>query len=184
MQAAWKTFGQPEKPYQLTDLEQLLSQVTGDAAFATGFFRRHVYGKELADYKALLAPAGMLLRRSHPGQASLGPASLDYRNGQAMLLMGTITGSPLYQAGLDREDVILRLNGQPLTSSQELSNLLRSLKPGSSIPIVFNQRGEEKTATVTLQEDPALEVVLYEDAGLPVTKKIKAFRTSWLGPKH
>ena len=183
LQAAWKNFGKPERPYRLTDLEKLLGQVTGAPAFAADFFRRHVYGKELADYKALLAPAGLLLRRRHPGQASLGAVGLDYRDGKAVLLAGTRIGSPLYQAGLDREDVILTLHNQAITGSQDINNILSKLKPGSSIPITFMQRGEMKTATVTLQEDPALEVVLYEEAGLPVTRKMIAFRASWLGAK-
>jgi predicted metalloprotease with PDZ domain len=184
MQAAWKNFGKPEKPYQLADLEKLLGQVTGDAAFAAGFFSRHVYGRDLADYKTLLASAGFLLRRRHPGQASLGAADLVTQNGKVILAMGTYLDSPLYQAGLDRHDEILSLNGQPLRSTQEADNILAKLKPGSRIPVTFNQRGELRTATVTLQEDTALEVVLYEEAGLPVTPKMKAFRSNWLGAKR
>lgn len=180
MQAAWQQFGKPEKPYRLADLEQLLGQVSGDPAFAADFFRRHVYGKELADYQTLLTWAGLLLRHRNPGKASLGTVGLDFRDGKAVLLSGTLIGSPLYQAGLDRGDVILSLNGQPLTSSQDENRILSQLKPGSSIPITFNQRGEEKTATLTLQQDPELEVVLFEAAGLPVTRQIKAFRDKWL----
>jgi predicted metalloprotease with PDZ domain len=183
MQAAWKNLGQPEKPYQLADLEKLLAQVTGDANFAATFFRQHVYGRELADYKTLLAPAGLLLRRRHPGQASLGGAPLLSQEGKVVLAGGSLIGSPLYLAGLDREDVILTLNGQPVSSTQDISKVESALKPGASIPITFRQRGQEKTATVTLEEDPALEVVLYEDAGLPLTKQMKAFRSSWLGAK-
>lgn len=183
MQAAWKKFGQPEQPYLLGDLEQLLSQVCGDAAFAAEFFRKHVYGRDLADYKALLAPAGFLLRRSHPDKASLGEASLDFSQGKPVLRSGTLLDSPLYRAGLDRDDVILSLNNQTIADSQGLAELLNKLKPGSSIPITFMQRGEKKSAILILQEDPALEVVLYEEAGLPLTRKMKTFRAGWLGAR-
>ncbi|MGV3641034.1 MAG: M61 family metallopeptidase, partial [Adhaeribacter sp.] len=101
LQAAWKQYGQPEKPYQLADLEQVLAQVTGDEKFAAGFFRRHVYGRELADYKTLLAPAGMLLRRRNAGKASLGPENLQEVQGKVVLASGAAIGSPLYQAGLE-----------------------------------------------------------------------------------
>ena len=72
MQAAWKNFGVTEKPYTVADLENLLGQVTGDVNFAKNFFQKHITGKELADYKTLLAPAGLLLRKAQAGRASFG----------------------------------------------------------------------------------------------------------------
>ena len=49
------------------------------------------------------------------------------------------------------------------------------------LKITFTSRvGEPKEATLQLIADPRLEVVLYESAGLPLTKKMKAFRADWL----
>jgi len=183
MQAAWKNFGQPEKPYTLTDLENLLGQVIKKPAFAHDFFQKYIYGQEFADYKTLLAPAGLLLRKTNPGKASLGFAFISDQEGKVVLQSGTLVGSPLYQAGLERADVILSMDGQSLASALAFQNIISSHKPGDQVSIRYQQRGETKTATATLIEDPSLQVVTYEEAGMPVNKKIKAFRDSWLAPK-
>jgi len=183
MQAAWKNFGQPEKPYTLTDLEKLLGQLTKKPAFAHDFFQKHIYGQEFADYRTLLAPAGLLLRKTNPGKASLGFAFISDQEGKVVLQSGTLVGSPLYQAGLERADIILSIEGQSLASMQALQSIIGSHKPGDQVSIQYQQRGETKTATATLIEDPSLQVVTYEEAGMPVNKKIKAFRDSWLAPK-
>ena len=183
MQAAWKNFGQNEKPYTLGDLENLLGQVTQNRVFAQDFFRKHIYGKEFADYQNLLEPAGLLLRKTNPGKASLGLAYIRDQEGKVIVQSGTLVGSPLYLAGIDQDDIIISLDGQAIASTEVLQKILSGHKPGDQVRIQFQQRGENKTAIATLIEDPTLQVVTYEEAGKPVTKKIKAFRENWLGPK-
>jgi hypothetical protein len=43
--------------------------------------------------------------------------------------------------------------------------------------------GKEKQANIKLGTDEAMNIILYEEAGMPVTDQIKAFRKSWLGSK-
>jgi predicted metalloprotease with PDZ domain len=181
MRAVWRKHGRPEIPYTLTDLENILGEVTRDQKFAENFFRQHIKGKTLADYKNLLANAGFLLRLANSGKASLGLTPILFRNNTAVVQTGTLVGSPLYQAGLDREDVIQNLDGQKITTANELAAVLDAHKPGDQLKITFTSRvGEPKEATLQLIADPRLEVVLYESAGLPLTKKMKAFRADWL----
>jgi hypothetical protein len=47
--------------------------------------------------------------------------------------------------------------------------------------IVYQHQGEEKTARIGLLENPALAIMTFERAGLPVTPAILQFRKSWLG---
>jgi len=183
MQAVWKNFGQPEKPYTLTDLENLLGQVTKKPTFAREFFQKHIYGKAFADYKTLLALAGLRLRNTNPGKASLGLAFISDREGKVVIQSGTLVGSPLYQAGLEREDIIMSIDGQTTPTVQALQDIMKTHQPGDQVRIQFQQRGETKNSTATLIEDPTLQVVTYEEVGLPLTKKIKSFRESWLSSK-
>ena len=183
MQAAWKNFGEPEEPYTLTDLENLLGQLTNKPAFAQEFFQKYIYGKEFADYKTLLAPAGLLLRKTNPGKASLGLAFIGDRQGKVVIQSGTLVGSPLYQSGLEQEDIILSIDGQMTPTVQVLQDIISGHKPGDQIRIQYQQRGETKTSPATLIEDLALQVVTFEEAGMPITKKIKSFRASWLNSK-
>ncbi|RSK42411.1 M61 family metallopeptidase [Hymenobacter perfusus] len=187
MRALWQQHGAqqnyaPAKPYTLRDLQQVLGTVTKDTAFAGQFFRQHITGHELPKYEQLLAPAGLLVRPARAGHTTLG-ARLQFNPDSTATLGTTLLGSPLYQAGLDREDVVLKLDGRKPINAKAMQTLLAAHKPGDALPLEYRTRGLVRTATVTLQEDNALEVVTYEDAKRPVTKAQKKFREAWLSGK-
>ncbi|MCA8829153.1 M61 family metallopeptidase [Hymenobacter pini] len=187
MRALWQEHGQqqnyaPTKPYTLRDLQRVLGTVTKDTAFAGQFFRQHITGHEPWKYDELLAPAGLLVRPARAGQATLG-ARLQFNPDSTAMLGTTLLGSPLYQAGLDREDVVLKIDGRKPTNAKEMQALLAAHKPGDVLPVEVRSRGLVRTASVTLQEDNTLEVVTYEQAKRPVSNAQKKFRAAWLNGK-
>ena len=180
MRAVWQRFGKEERPYNVAELRDALAEYSRDRAFADDFFRRYVEGREAADYTALLSRAGFLVRPREPGRAWLGDASL--RGGT--VLARTLVGTPLYEAGIDRGDRILSLDGRAIASDAALSSVLAAHRPGDVIPVEYETRGGiRRTARLALAEDPALEVVTYEAAGMPLTAQMRAFRQDWLGAK-
>lgn len=183
MRALWQRHGKPERPYTLADLERALAELTGDAAFAADFFGRYIRGRDVPDYEALLAQAGLLLRKANPGRPTLGQAQIRYDGGQAHLVSGTLVGTPLYEAGLDRGDRIIALAGRPVRSDDDVNAVLAAHAPGDAVEIRYEQRGRKHTATLRLAEDPRLEVVTFERAGRPVSAEIRRFREAWLGSK-
>lgn len=180
MQALWQAYGQTEKPYVLADLQNTLARLTKDEAFAQNFFQEHVYGKTLADYKNLLTAAGLVLRKSQPGKASLGLVPLTFQENQAVITNYTFVGSPLYQLGLDKQDVILSLDNQPINSREDLTAVLNKHKPTDQIAIAFKHLGESKKGTVTLIENPYWEIVAIEKTNAKPTPAQQNFRNSWL----
>lgn len=185
MRAVWEQHGKPQfdyapaRPYTLRDLQRVLGEITRDTAFAGQFFRQHITGHELPKYDELLAPAGLLVRRAHPGQATLG-ARLQFNPADSSATLGTtLLGSPLYLAGLDREDVLLKLDGQKLTGNSQVQKLLSAHKPGDVLQVDVRARDGKRTVPVTLQENTNLEVVLNDKA----TRKQLAFRKAWLAGK-
>ena len=50
------------------------------------------------------------------------------------------------------------------------------------MPVTFRTRGRQSRAHVSVVADDRLEVVSYEEAGMPVTEAIQKFRQGWLGP--
>lgn len=183
MRALWQRHGRPEVPYTMADLERALAELTGAPAFAAEFFGQYIRGRDVPDYQTLLARAGLLLRKANPGRPTLGQAQIRYDGGQAHLVSGTLVGTPLYEAGLDRGDRIIALDGRPVRSDDDVSAVLAAHAPGDAVEIRYEQRGRERTATLRLAEDPRLEVVTFERAGRPVTDEIRRFRDAWLGSK-
>lgn len=183
MQEVWRRFGKTERPYNNRDLVATLAEVLNDKAFAESFFESFVFGHERPDYASLLARAGLRLRKAHPGKASLGPEGISFAEGVATITYGTMKGSPLYEAGLEREDVLLSLAGRTLKNEKALEKALKKRPPGETVPISYQRRGQTRSASLTLTEDPAWEIVPFEAAGEAVTDDIRTFRASWLESK-
>jgi predicted metalloprotease with PDZ domain len=183
MREMWRVHGRTERPYTNADARAALGRVTRDTAFANDFWRRFIEGREVPDYGALLAQAGILLRQADPASPWLGSFVLHDENGQAMVRSPVLVGTPAYDAGLEIGDQLLTLNGQVVSGPADLAAVLAGRKPGDRVTMVFESRGQRVESEVTLEADPRLEAVLFEEAGREVTEAIREFRAAWLGSK-
>jgi predicted metalloprotease with PDZ domain len=181
MTALWKRFGKTEIAYTVPGLEEVLADVTKDKTFAADFFARYINGHESFNYAPLLEKAGLTLKKQYAGKAWLG--QVQYTENTTKINSNTIIGSPLYNAGLDVEDVITQLDGKLIARVTDINEILSSHKPGDAITIQYKHRTETKTATVTLGENPAWSLQTFEQAGLNLTNEMKEFRNNWLGSK-
>jgi predicted metalloprotease with PDZ domain len=189
MRAMWKAHGQPggtrpgyvDRPYTVADAEARLAEVSDSPAFARDFFRRYVHGNDLAEYSRLLLRAGLLLRPEQPGRAWVGDVQFDSRGGRVLVASPPPNGSPAYDAGLELDDEILLIDGARARSAGDMLDLLRRGKPGERVDVTFVDRtGRQRTSTLQLGEDPALELVPIESIGGPLTADQRAFRSRWL----
>lgn len=172
-------------PYTMDDLKNVLAEVSGDRAFAMAFFSNYVQGHEAADYGALLARAGLTLRKRNPGTATLGSTALTFSGGGARVSGAVIIDSPLYKAGIDRDDLIVSIAGTPVTTEDTINQLLGQQQPGAKLPIRFVRRsGGTVNGTIVPEEDDNIEIVPVEQAGGTLTDAQKRFRDDWLGSKQ
>jgi predicted metalloprotease with PDZ domain len=188
MRALWQQFGKSgervpgyvEKPYTMADLKSVLASVSGDAAFANEFFARFIQGHDVVDYPRLLARAGLVARPRERGHAWFGDLSLQSHT-SVRITRAVPAGSPAYEAGLERDDVIVSVGGAAVSSQEDLDREMQKRKPGESVEVVFERKGRRTTSTVRLAEDPNLEIIPAEDAGQTLTDAQKRFRSQWLG---
>jgi predicted metalloprotease with PDZ domain len=188
MRAMWMRFGTSaakaaglvEATYTISDLKATLATVAGDPAFADDFFARYIEGREVVDYARLLSRAGMTLRRAAPGRAFAGAFPLQDAAGGARVADLVPSGSPAYVAGLERGDVIVSLGGARVSRADDVDRAITARKPGDTLPIVFERRGQPVTATLRLVEDPRVELVLSEQVGQAVSSAQREFREAWL----
>lgn len=192
MRAMWRTYGRPggsrpgyvDRPYTLADVERTLADVTGNAAFAREFFARYVTGHEAADYTHLLDLAGLVVRQQRATVAWIGDAQYDAGARGLRIESSTITGSPLFTAGLDRGNEIVEVDGQRIQSSADLSRLVAGHKPGDALRATIADRaGVTRTVTITTASDPAVEVVPVESLGRTPTEAQRTFRQRWLASR-
>ena len=186
MRRMWERFGKPQRRYTIRraytvdDLERTLGAYAGDTAFARDFFARYVRGRDVPDYSGLLERAGLRVRPANPKAAFAGPLSLAADSTGATVTDGTIAGTPLYDAGVDRGDQLISAGGKPIRSEGDWRSLLGAHAPGDEVPLVLRQRGREVRTTLRLSADPSVEVVLLEQAGETSSEAQRAFREAWL----
>ncbi|QDU60715.1 Periplasmic pH-dependent serine endoprotease DegQ precursor [Planctomycetes bacterium Pan216] len=68
------------------------------------------------------------------------------------LVADVIANSPAAKAGLESPDLISGVDGTPVTSPQELSEILATKKPGEAVTLGIVRDGESKEVSVTLEE--------------------------------
>ena len=190
MRAMWQRFGKPggrapgyvDRPYTMTDAKAVLASVSGDEAFASDFFARYIQGHEVVNYARLLSDAGLVLRARAPQSGFAGELRLQDAPGGVRITAAVPAGTPAYQAGLERDDVLTQVGGAPVTRADEVDAAIRGTRPGTSVAVTYlhRGRGQPMSATIRVIPDPRLELVPAEQAGQALTDAQRRFRDGWL----
>ncbi|NML21094.1 M61 family metallopeptidase [Pseudoflavitalea sp. G-6-1-2] len=180
MAAVWKKFAKPEVAYTIPGLEDVLASLTKDKAFAADFFKKYIYGHEYLDYTPLLAKAGLALKKANPGKAWIGNVGWNEEKG-LKIESNTVLGTPLYNAGLDIDDLIISIDGKPVKKEEELKAILAAHKPGEELGIEYEHRSQKVSTKIILAESPALTLVSFEKEGKTAGTAELEFRKQWLG---
>ncbi len=142
------------------------------------FFRRHVLGTEPLPYRQLLAAVGYDLRaRETP--PTLGQVRLQSQQGRMVVAGNTVATSALYKAGLGtrRHRALAQRHGH--RAGGRLGTRAVRPRAGAEVDLVFESRGEKKTARVTVEKNDRLEVVPMAER----TPQQEALRAAWLSSK-
>ena len=65
-------------------------------------------------------------------------------------IMAVVEGSPAAKSGVTAEDIITKINGERLTTSNDLAKIIGKKKAGDIVTLTVWRDGNEKTLTVTL----------------------------------
>ena len=179
MRQLWIDFGQSEIPYSRDDAKNTLAKVTGNATFAEKFFAEHIYGQTKPDFAELLTPAGLTLSIKDEESAYLGNIQFNFKGEAAIVNKNMLVGSPLYQAGVERGDQIVKLGRRTIRSADLWDKALAQFKPGDTTTIEYLQRGVNVKKQITFIYDPALKVEKMNDE--TITEKQQQFLIDWLG---
>jgi len=190
MRGMWDRFGKPggrapgyvDHPYTIADAKAVLASVSGDSAFADDFFARYIQGHQVVDYSRLLANAGFVLRPRAPQSGFAGQLRLQDAPAGVRIAGAVLSGSPAYQAGLDRDDVITAIAGAAVSAAEQVDSAIRAARPGTTVNVTYLHRGmgPPKNVAIRVIADPRLEVVPAETAGQTLTPAQRQFRDEWL----
>jgi predicted metalloprotease with PDZ domain len=179
MQEMWRRHGEPERPYDVDDIELALAAVTGDADFARSFFDAYVRGSEAPDYEALFEVVGVDWGPRADAPLYLTEAFLRVEDGGALVASNTVAGDPLYEAGVDRGDRLVRVDGAVLASPDDLDAVLRRASPGERLQVVVEGRGGTRTVSVEVARRPAWAAESDDDAPADALRE----RADWVASR-
>ena len=194
MRRMWQDYGRPKsaveglvaRPYTIKDLRDVLAEVSGDPAV-----RRTIFS--IATFKVAMSStisncwlaAGLLLRKSGPGRAWIGPVALDFSEGAARISSPTIEDTPAYAAGLDRGDELLSFDGAAVSGPGTTGGSHSAPETRRQSPqCQFAVAAPHSDVTIAIEEDPRLHVVPVEQTGRQLTAAERTFREAWLGTKQ
>ena len=180
MQYLWEKFGKTEIPYQIADLEAALAAVTGDKDFATNFFSKYIYNSALPDVKDLLAEFGLSLDYKLPGKIGFLDGNMKKVEEGFRLNSKTLKGFPLYEAGMNKGDIIISLAGQDLSKVEEFKPFVETLEIGKAYPLKYLQNDLLVESQIVLEQHPALQCTLLEEKEEKVKKRVLKRRSAWL----
>jgi serine protease Do len=99
---------------------------------------------------------------------SLGPVDddiadsvgLDRRVGE--FVQSVREGDPAERAGIRAGDIILEVDGRPVTPERSVSYIVANTAPGTRLPVTLYRNGERRTVTVTVGQYPSEEELARE----------------------
>jgi predicted metalloprotease with PDZ domain len=180
MQQVWQKFGKPAIPYQLRDLQQVLTGIS-NKDFAHSFFENYIYGCKPIDYEALLQPAGFMFIPADPSEPWIGNVAITETTGGIEIAGNSIIGSPLYNAGIDIGDQLKSIDGQDFTTQREMMQILGRHRPGEKLSISFIHRGVLQRSTIEIGVNEVPSFFPGELMNKPATAEMLRFRNQWLG---
>ena len=114
----------------------------------------------------------------------MGDARLSASEGEVVVASPPTIGSPMYDVGMAAGTRITRIDDRAIATTNDVRDALAARKPGEQVRVTFIGRAGERSATMTLREDPNVEVVAFEDAGRTATPEQLTFRAAWVGTKQ
>ena len=82
-------------------------------------------------------------------------AQLGLAPGVGLLVTYVATNSPAANAGLQKNDVLVELNGQPLVLPGQLRKMVQVRKEGDAVKLAYYRSGKKQTASATLRKAPS-----------------------------
>ncbi|WP_106790992.1 M61 family metallopeptidase [Aquimarina sp. Aq78] len=177
MKLVWQKYGKTEIPYTKEYLLTTLREYAGES-FANDFFDKYINSSQVPDYKTLFANFGISMINNQEKVYFAG-VPIKFENKDAFFSDYPKKGSPAYTTGLDKDDIIIAINEDPITDKKQLSEVLKKYIPGKKVTITYKRLGKEVKTEMTFTAHPDIETKLLQNANKEAINK----RENWLKSK-
>jgi predicted metalloprotease with PDZ domain len=163
--------------YQPEDLERIVSRRSG--VDFSDFFKRYTRSTEVLPYEEAFAYVGLHLVRKQAKEPYDAGLSIGVENCK-LVIQSVANNSPAENAGLQKNDEIIALNGKP-TAEDSWRKALASFKPGDSVPITIKRDRQKINSNIVLGQPERFDYTI--EGKSDATAEQKALRAAWLYEK-
>jgi serine protease Do len=141
---------------------------------------REVYEQLKANGKVVRGYLGVEIDDLEPGMGEFFGAP----DATGAIVLQVLEDSAAARAGVRSDDIILEMEGEPVTGANRLMNRIAMRRPGSQVDLVLLREGQRRTVTITLgtqpSEGPGETAAGTPDAlGLSVETLTRALARDW-----
>lgn len=174
MKLFWTKYGKTEIPYTVKNIEVTLGEYAGES-FANDFFENYIYDSQIPDFKKILNPVGLFLKSTRTPYIG---AEVEFtKNGLARISEYTKQGTPAYDAGLEKEDLILSIGNKSFSDIDQYNEVISKTIPGRKVEVKFKRHGVDRSTLVKIDETPLRTITRYSKEN----EKVLSKRAEWLG---
>ncbi|WP_062061902.1 M61 family metallopeptidase [Aquimarina longa] len=176
MKLFWTKYGKTEIPYTIDNLFLTLREYAG-SSFADSFFSKYINDSQVPDFKKLFGAVALYLKSNKTPYIG---AKIEFtRNGLARISEYTKQGTPAYEAGLEKEDIIISIGNKSFSDINQFYEVVRKNKPGKKVVLKYRRHGVERSTFVKIGIDPTIEITKYSKPN----EKALSKRADWLDAK-
>jgi predicted metalloprotease with PDZ domain len=178
MRLMYSRYALPKPGFQPDDAIKAASEVAGTEL--SGVFQKYISGKESIPYEEYFAYAGISVEKKLDTEKPwLGVSQSKSDDGHTKI-NNVIPGSAADKAGLDRDDVVIGIDGRSV-DQDSFSGAILEHKPGDTIQMTVIRLGHVKEIPVQLIASPYPTYTLKPMEN--PTKAQQAIYNSWMGIK-
>jgi len=179
MKTLWQKHGKPAVPYTIPDVQNALATTTGNVGYAADFFKKYAFGHEAIDYNKLFENFGYAVTSDNKGKAGIGGARLDSTANGIRVVTNTVRNTPLYNAGVDVNDIIVTMDNKKIISAEDIQAVLAQHRPGDTVALSYLHRNNPIETKLQLKENLSVRFVP-SGTGLQTAEQVK-LQKAWLG---
>jgi serine protease Do len=138
---------------------------------------RQVMNEILTNGKVVRAYMGILPQDMTTDMAK----AFNQKQAQGVLIGDVTPDSPAQHAGLQRGDILLEVNGKPVSSANQLRMTISMMEPGTDVKLKVLRNGSERDLNVKLAEMPT-ETAMNNPNGDDSTKALEGVQVKTLSP--
>ncbi|HKI12885.1 MAG TPA: PDZ domain-containing protein [Candidatus Acidoferrum sp.] len=177
MRLLYTRYALPKPGFEPDDAVHVASEIAGQDV--SDIFRRYISGKEPIPYEPYFAYAGVAAEKKLDASKSWAGLTFTKQDNGTTTIKNVIPGGPAESAGLDKDDLIIALDGRALSSTDDVEALISAYKPGVTMRVLVQRLGQMREFPLTLAPNPYYTYTL-KPMEHPTARQ-QAIYNTWLG---